>query len=79
MPQKRSEKQTFQDVRLAIACSLDGQWTEANISRWLGRRGGIFMSEVTDQTTHLICTVEEYKAKSLKGRPRFPTNTEASY
>jgi hypothetical protein len=72
MPQKRSEKQIFQDVRLAVACSLGGQWTEANIIRWLSRRGGVFTTEVTDQTTHLICTVEEYKAKSLKGRPPAP-------
>ncbi|KAJ9152179.1 hypothetical protein NKR19_g4666 [Coniochaeta hoffmannii] len=65
-PQKRAEKQIFQDVRLVTACSLGGQWTEANIARWLGRRGGVYTQEVSDQTTHLICTVEEYKAKSLK-------------
>ena len=69
-PQKRADKQIFQDVRLAIACPLGGQWTEANITRWLGRRGGVYTQEVSDQTTHLICTVEEYKAKGLKGKHR---------
>jgi hypothetical protein len=67
MPQKRTEKQTFQNVRLAVACPLGGQWTEANITRWLSRRGGVYTAEVNEQTTHLICTVEEYKAKGTKG------------
>ncbi|OIW34020.1 hypothetical protein CONLIGDRAFT_205965 [Coniochaeta ligniaria NRRL 30616] len=66
MPQKRSEKQIFQDMNLAVACSLGGQWTDVNITRWVSRRGGVYNSEITEQTTHLICTVEEYKAKSLR-------------
>lgn len=37
------------------------------IARWITQHGGIFEREVSKETTHLICTIEEYKNKSVQG------------
>lgn len=65
---KKSEKPIFKNMIIAVACSLGGQWTDTNISRWVSRRGGVLTSEMTDQVTHFICPVEEYKSKTLRGK-----------
>ncbi|KAL1855233.1 hypothetical protein VTK73DRAFT_8620 [Phialemonium thermophilum] len=61
MARKATEKPIFRGLVIALACPLDGQWSETNIARWVALRSGVFSSEMTDAVTHLICTVKAFK------------------
>jgi hypothetical protein len=39
------------------------QFTDENVSRWLKYRGGRLDEEVTDATTHLICSRKAYNTR----------------
>lgn len=68
MPPKGAEKPIFKGLVIALACPMGGQWTDANISRWVGQRNGAFTSEMNDTVTHLICSSEEFKKKCPRGK-----------
>lgn len=61
------EKPIFKDLVIAIAGSLDGQWTEANIARWVSQRDGSFAAQMDVNVTHLVCSEEAYKARGPRG------------
>lgn len=42
------------------------QFTDENVSRWLKYRGGRLVEEVTEATTHLVCSKKAYAAKNDK-------------
>ena len=42
-------------------------WEHDKISMWIIKHGGLWEREVSDDTTHLICTIEDYKRKTQQG------------
>lgn len=45
-----------------------GEASIEEISRWIRYHGGTYENEVTDETTHLICSIEEYKKGGAQGK-----------
>lgn len=41
-----------------------------SIAKWFTIHGGTYAREVQEDTTHLICSVEEYKARGAQGNHR---------
>lgn len=62
------KRSIFKGFTVAVACPLGGQWTDANISRWVSQRKGVFTSAMTEKVTHLICPIEEFKKQGPIGR-----------
>ncbi|KAK4034920.1 hypothetical protein C8A01DRAFT_18363 [Parachaetomium inaequale] len=61
----RKEKPIFRGLTIAAAGDLGGsaQWTDANISRWVGLREGKFVRAMGEDVTHVVCSGEEFKRK----------------
>jgi hypothetical protein len=71
MPIQRAERPIFEGVVVSITGELEGQWTEANISRWLTQRRGRLVQAMDETVTHLVCTEDEFRKKGPKGKSRF--------
>lgn len=61
------QKPIFKDLVIAIASSLDGQWTEVNVARWVSQRDGHFVAQMGANVTHLVCSEEAYQARGPRG------------
>jgi len=46
--------------------------TYDSISRWITAHGGTYEREVGPDTTHLICSIEDYKKRTQQGEPPPP-------
>jgi len=46
---------------------------------WIKHHGAQYENEVTDQTTHLICTIAEYKKKTAQGDYKAALDTQGFY
>ncbi|KAI9799746.1 MAG: hypothetical protein M1833_003865 [Piccolia ochrophora] len=68
-------KTPFKGYLIALAGEFGGSRTYANIERWIVNGGGRYSSTVTKDVTHVICTYEDFKAKSkrVKQALSFPT------
>jgi len=55
---------TFKGVREDIS--------HEQLAKWIRAHGGAFESKVTDDTTHLICSIEEFKKKTDQGMSLYP-------
>jgi len=64
---KGKEKPIFKDLVIAVSGQLGGQWTDANISRWVGLRDGVFSPDMNDSVTHLVCSKEEINERGPRG------------
>jgi len=42
--------------------------TYESISRWITAHGGTYEKKVGPETTHLICSIEEYKKRTEQGK-----------
>jgi hypothetical protein len=42
-------------------------WTHEKMAGWIELHGGECTPEVTEETTHLICTIEDYKKQTPQG------------
>lgn len=45
----------------------DINWDHEKMANWIKAHGGDYVREVTDDTTHLICTIKDYKKKTTQG------------
>ncbi|KAK3391770.1 hypothetical protein B0T20DRAFT_64743 [Sordaria brevicollis] len=59
-------KPIFRGLNIAISGTFEGQWTDANISKWVNLRAAKFSSQMSEDVTHLVCTKEEFEKKGLK-------------
>ncbi|KAF4454093.1 hypothetical protein F53441_3330 [Fusarium austroafricanum] len=60
--------QIFKGRVLAAAGPLPGQLTADNLKKWTSLRKGIFIDDVDDSVTHLLCTKEQFDKKVPKIR-----------
>ncbi|KAL2018904.1 hypothetical protein VTK56DRAFT_10271 [Thermocarpiscus australiensis] len=60
----RKEKPIFRGFTIAVAGDLGGgQWSDANIERWVKLREGRFVRQMDDSVTHLVCSDEEFQRR----------------
>lgn len=69
-------KQIFKDLVIAFSGDFgDGgghsNKTHAHLSGWVTLHGGQVVPDVTPQTTHLICSMEDYEKKSNRSMPYY--------
>lgn len=64
----KDPKPIFQGLVIAIAGSLGETWTDANLSRWISLRKGSLVHQMDASVTHLVCTQDEVKNKTPKGK-----------
>lgn len=43
-------------------------WDHEKMAKWIKVHGGEYAREVNEDTTHLICTIDDYKKKTPQGR-----------
>jgi hypothetical protein len=52
---------------MSISGDFGEGWSHEDMSRWIKLHGGQYEKEVTEETTHLICTIDDYTKKSSQG------------
>lgn len=60
-------RQIFKGRVIAAAGPLPGQLTVDNLQRWTALRKGTFATEFTEETTHLLCTEEQFRQRVPRG------------
>jgi hypothetical protein len=72
---ERPQKPIFKDFTLSIAGTITDTSgaiiPHENIVKWFTAHGGTHEREVSKETTHLICSIEEYKKKGPQGMSFF--------
>lgn len=48
--------------------SDNGESINEGMIRWVTAHAGQYVSEVNDETTHLICTIKDYQKNSTQGQ-----------
>ena len=66
---KKASKQIFRG-KVFVLSGESGltNGTHANISKWIIGHGGQMEKNVSENTTHLICTIENFKNKVREGK-----------
>lgn len=64
-------KQIFVGKVFSFSGDFGANWAHEQVANWIKAHGGKYEREVTDDTTHLICTIEHYKQKTDQGKNRF--------
>ncbi|KAK5653095.1 hypothetical protein OQA88_9193 [Cercophora sp. LCS_1] len=62
-PRTAKEKPIFENLVIALAGTLGGQWTDTNIIRWVQLREGSYSDEMNETVTHLVCSYDEFKTR----------------
>lgn len=60
-------KQIFKGFSFSFSGSFGDGWAHEDMARWIKTHGGEYEAEVSEDTTHLICTIEDYKKKTQQG------------
>lgn len=61
-------RQIFKGRSIAAAGPLPGQLTVENLKRWTQLRKGVFTQDLTEETTHLLCTEEQFRKRAPRGK-----------
>jgi NAD-dependent DNA ligase len=64
-------KQIFRGKSFSFSGDFGENWGHEKMAGWIKPHGGRYEREVSDDTTHLICTVEHFKQKTKQGRSLF--------
>lgn len=60
-------KQIFAGMSFSFAGNFGDNWSYEKMSGWVRAHGGEHESVVSEDTTHLVCTIEEYKKRTKQG------------
>jgi hypothetical protein len=63
----RLMKPIFFGKTMSISGDFGEGWSHEDMSRWIKLHGGQYEKEVTEETTHLICTIDDYTKKTSQG------------
>ena len=75
-------KQIFKSLFMSFAGDFTADrpaWFIEKMVGWIKHHGAQYENEVTDQTTHLICTIAEYKKKTAQGDYKAALDTQGFY
>ncbi|KAL2068955.1 hypothetical protein VTL71DRAFT_15293 [Oculimacula yallundae] len=76
---EKPQKQIFRGLTMSSAGvlrTIKGEASLEEIQRWLRYHGGVYEKEVTNETTHLICSIEEYKKGGEQVRKAWKLGTK---
>ena len=62
-------KQIFLGKVFSFSGEFGENWSHEQMANWIRAHGGRYEREVSDATTHLICSIEHYKEKTNQGKP----------
>jgi hypothetical protein len=57
-------RQLFRNMVICLGGPMGDPYTIANMTRWCEMRKGVFVTEFSDAVTHVLCTPEQFKAKT---------------
>jgi hypothetical protein len=60
-------KDPLKRFTIAVSGDFGESRSHSAMERWIGANGGKFATAITDDTTHLVCTYEDWKQKAEKG------------
>jgi NAD-dependent DNA ligase len=60
-------KQIFLGKVFSFSGDFGQNWSHEQMAGWVKAHGGRYEREVSNDTTHLICTTEHYKEKKEQG------------
>jgi len=64
----RGVKQIFKGLVISFSGDFGGDsWSHESMGRWFTLHGGVWEREVCEDTTHLICSIDDYKKKAPQG------------
>jgi hypothetical protein len=66
-------KQIFRGKEMSLSgkfFSCGKTASHEQIGGWISSHGGTFVTEVTDSTTHLICSIEDFKKRTEQGKAK---------
>jgi hypothetical protein len=71
-------KQIFVGKVFSFSGNFGNNWGHDQMASWIKAHGGRYEREVSDDTTHLICTMGDYALKTDQGKSRLrpPSNLE---
>ncbi|CAL3963352.1 unnamed protein product [Diplocarpon coronariae] len=75
---ERPQKQIFKGLTMSLAGSfvgINGELSPEKIEKWITLHGARFEKEVSSHTTHLICSIEEYKKATKQVRQAWQLGT----
>jgi hypothetical protein len=61
-------KNSFKDAVIAATGDFGPGRTHLDIKRWVDTNGGTFVTSLTEEVTHLICSQEHWRKKVAHGR-----------
>ncbi len=61
-------KDPLKKFTIAVTGEFGEPQNHKNLERWIEKNGGRFASCVDDSVTHLLCTWDEWKNKTPKGK-----------
>jgi len=74
-------KQIFKGLFMSFAGDFTSDrpaWFIEKMISWIKHHGALYESEVTEQTTHLVCTIAEYKRKTAQGKLKCVIDAQSS-
>lgn len=63
----KAMKPIFRGKVMSFSGDFGENWTHEQMANWIKLHGGEYVREITEGTTHLICTIEDYKRKTVQG------------
>jgi hypothetical protein len=60
-------KPIFKGMTFSFSGDFGDGWEHEKMAKWVRHHAGVWQSEVSDDTTHLICTIGDYKKKTQQG------------
>lgn len=59
-------KDLLKDCKIAISGMFEEARCPQNIERWVRCHGGSFSTNIDEDTTHLVCTLEAFDIRTFK-------------
>lgn len=61
-------KPLFKGMKFSLSGNFGDGHSHEKMSKWIEHHAGAYEYEVSIATTHLICTIEDYKNKTEQGK-----------
>jgi hypothetical protein len=64
---KKALKKIFRGKVMSFSGDFGDGWSHEQMANWVKLHGGEYVREVNKETTHLICSIEDYRKKTTQG------------
>ena len=66
-------KPIFRGKVMAFSGDFGAGWSHDQMSNWIRLHAGEYVRDISPKTTHLICSIEDYKKRTPQGMFYFPS------